>query len=111
MNVSGLRILIRIQKNEIVMDQFGNHKTTWTDYFSCWASVGTGAGAEKTGVVVNPEESTDFTVRYSLETAAVTSTKYRILTQGKIYNITYVNPMGYKHNCLKFNCSLQKEKL
>ena len=29
---------------------------------------------------------------------------YRMYT----YNITYVNPMGYKHNSLKFNCKLEK---
>ena len=23
--------------------------------------------------------------------------------------ITYVNPMGYKHNSLKFNCKLEKK--
>ena len=42
------------------------------------------------------------------ELAAVESTKYRILTQGKIYDIVYVNPMGYKRNSLKFNCKLEK---
>ena len=87
MNISGLRVRITIQKNETVTDKYGNHKTAWTDFFSCWATVGTGAGAEKAGVVVNPEESTDFTVRYCSETAQVTSTKYRILAEGKTWNI------------------------
>ena len=29
---------------------------------------------------------------------------------GKTYNITYVNPMGYKRNSIKFNCKLEKPK-
>ena len=44
-----------------------------------------------------------------IELAAVESTKYRIITEGRTYNITYVNPMGYKHNSLKFNCKLEKK--
>ena len=50
----------------------------------------------------------DFTARWCSELAAVESTKYRILTQGRIYDIVYVNPMGYKRNSLKFNCKLEK---
>lgn len=41
-------------------------------------------------------------------TLDVESTKYRIIAEGRTYNITYVNPMGYKHNSLKFNCKLEK---
>ena len=63
---------------------------------------------EGSGVVINPEESLDFTCRYCSELAAVESTKYRIIAEGRTYNITYVNPMGYKHNSLKFNCKLEK---
>jgi hypothetical protein len=65
-------------------------------------------GSESGGVVINPEESLDFTCRYCSELASVESTKYRIIAEGKTYNITYVNPMGYKHNSLKFNCKLEK---
>jgi hypothetical protein len=46
--------------------------------------------------------------RYCSELADVESTKYRIIAEGRTYNITYVNPMGYKHNSLKFNCKLEK---
>ena len=52
----------------------------------------------------------DFTCRYCSELSVVESTKYRILAEGKTYNITYVNPMGYKRNSIKFNCKLEKPK-
>ena len=110
MNIGELRVRIKIQKNETVTDKYGNHTNTWTDYFSCWATVGTSSGSENSDAIVNQEESLDFTVRYSSETAAVESTKYRIVAAGKTYNITYANPMGYKHNSLKFNCKLEKMK-
>ena len=111
MNIGDLRVRIKIQKHAVVVDQYGNHTNGWTNYFSCWATIGTSTGSESGSTVVNPEESLDFTVRYSKETKNLESTKYRILTDGKIYNITYVNPMGQKHNSLKFNCKLEKGKV
>ncbi|MBO5570904.1 MAG: phage head closure protein, partial [Clostridia bacterium] len=38
MNIAGMRIRITIQKNATVVDKYGNHKSAWTDYFTCWAS-------------------------------------------------------------------------
>ena len=110
MNIAAMRVRVTFQKNTVTVDKYGNHKTGWVDYFSCWATVGTSSGSESSGVVINPEESLDFTCRYCSELAAVESTKYRIITEGKTYNITYVNPMGYKRNSIKFNCKLEKPK-
>ena len=38
MNIAGLRVRITIQKNETATDQYGNHKSVWQDYFTCWAT-------------------------------------------------------------------------
>ena len=46
MHIEGLRVRIRIQKNETVTDRYGNHKSAWTDYFSCWATASTQTGQE-----------------------------------------------------------------
>jgi SPP1 family predicted phage head-tail adaptor len=110
MNIGALHLRIKFQKNTITVDKYQNHKAEWTDYFSCWATVGTSNGSESSGVVINPEESLDFTMRYCSELSGVESTQYRIIAEGKIYNISYVNPMGYQHNSLKFTCKLEKEK-
>ena len=109
MDIAALNVEVTFQKNTVVTDEVGNHKNTWEDYFTCHATVGTGTGTEPSdAATVNPEESMDFTTRWCSELAAVESTKYRMLTQGKIYDIVYVNPMGYKRNSLKFNCKLEK---
>ena len=38
MNISGLRTRIVIQKNVTETDKYGNHKSVWRDYFTCWAT-------------------------------------------------------------------------
>ena len=54
MNIAAMRVHITFQKNAVTVDKYGNHKNGWTDYFSCWATVGTSTGSESTGVVINP---------------------------------------------------------
>lgn len=109
MNIAALRVPVTFQKNEIIKDRYGNHTSSWSDYFKCYATVGTdSSGSETSGEVVSPEESLNFTCRWCTELSLVESTKYRILAEGKTYNITYVNPMGFKKTSVKFSCRLEK---
>ena len=116
MNIAAMRVQVTFQKNTIVSDKYGNRKQIWEDYFSCYATAGsstavganaTGTGSESSGVVIRSEESIAFTCRWCAALAAVTSTGYRIVCEGRNYNITYVNPMGFKHNSIKFSCELE----
>ena len=47
MNIVGLNTRIMIQKNETVTDRYGNHRSVWIDYFSCWATASESATAAK----------------------------------------------------------------
>ena len=114
MNIAAMRVRVTFQKNTSVSDKYGNHKQTCADYCSCYATAGsnngvsgTGTGSESTGVVIRSEESIAFTCRWCAALASVTSTGYRILCEGKTYNIIYVNLMGFKHNSIKFSCELE----
>ena len=109
MNISGLRVRITIQKNETVVDKYGNHKSTWTDFSTCWAS------AVTSGLSISEKESAghtteadklDITVRYSTETAAINSKQYRVLLAGRIYNILSIDEMGFKHHSRKLHTQL-----
>ena len=106
MNIGLLNLRILIQKNAVVSDSIGNRKNTWTDYFSCYATIGGESGTEvyRTGETL---ESTDlsFTVRYCSETAAVTPSGYRIVYGGELYNIIAVDHQSNKRKSLKFRCS------
>lgn len=106
MKISLLNSRIQIQKNTIVTDAIGNHKNIWTDYFSCYATIGGESGTEvyRTGETL---ESADlyFTVRYCKETEAVTPGGYRIVYSGELYNIIAVDHQNNKRKSLKFRCS------
>ena len=102
MNIAGLRVRITIQKNETVVDRIGNHTSAWVDYFTCWAT------AVTSGLSTSEKEEAGHTVevRHSSETAAVNSKQYRILLQGRIYNILNIDEMGFKHNSRLFHTVL-----
>ena len=111
MNIAGLRVRITIQKNETVVDKYGNHTSAWTDYFSCWATAVTSGLSSKeeeaAGHTVEADRL-DITVRWSSETAAVNSKQYRVMLGGRIYNILSIDEMGFKHNSRKLHAQLSE---
>ena len=109
MNIAGMRVRITIQKNETVVDKYGNHKPAWTDYFSCWATATTsGMSAEETQNAGTTQEADklDLTVRWCSEIAAVNSKQFRILLLNRIYDITNIDEMGFKKNSRLFHTQL-----
>ena len=111
MNISGLRVRITIQKNETVVDKYGNHKSEWTDFFSCWASAvtsGLSASERESAGHTTEADKLDIIVRYSTETAEVNSKQYRVLLAGRIYNILSIDEMGFKRNSRKLHTELSE---
>ena len=109
MNIAGLRIRITIQKNGTVTDRYGNHKSVWQDYFTCWATaVTSGLSSKEEEVAGHTVEADrlDITVRWSSETAAVNSKQYRVLFGGRVYNILSIDEMGFRRNSRKFHTEL-----
>ena len=109
MNIAGLRTRITFQKNETVVDRYGNHTYAWTDFFSCWATAVTSGLSSSEGEAVGhtvAADRLDITVRYSSETAVVNSKQYRILLGDRIYNILSIDEMGFKHNSRLFHTVL-----
>ena len=109
MNIAGLRTRITFQKNETVVDRYGNHTSAWTDFFSCWATAVTSGLSSSEGEAAGhtvEADRLDITVRYSSETAVVNSKQYRILLDNRIYNILSIDEMGFKHNSRLFHTVL-----
>lgn len=109
MDIAALRTRITIQKSTVVVDQYGNHKSAWADYFMCWATASkSGMKADETQDAGHTQEADrlDFTVRWSSETAAVDSKNYRVLLDGRIYNIVSIDEQGFRKYSRKFSCEL-----
>ena len=109
MNIAGMRVRITLQKNETVIDKYGNHKSVWSDYFTCWASVSKGNTkndeTEEAGQIME-EDRLSFTVRWCSETAKVNSKEYRILLSDRIYNIVSIDEQGFRKKGRKFTAVL-----
>ena len=109
MNIAALRIRITIQKTTTAIDSIGNHCSAWEDYYTCWATaVSSGRSADEAQEAGHTQEADrlDITVRWSSETAAVNSKQYRILLQGRIYDIINIDEMGFKRKSRKFHTVL-----
>ena len=108
MKVTGFRVRIMIQKNVTETDRYGNHKSVWANHFSCWSSAAEQTGDEgEEASQTREKDRMDFTVRYCSETAEVTSKGYRILLDGRTYNITHADDMGFRKRSRKFRAELE----
>lgn len=105
MNVALLNIRILFQKNAVIKDAIGNHKNTWSDYYECAATIGSESGSEVNKAGLTTESAyLSFTVRYAKETLAITTTGYRILFDGELYDIVAIDHMNFKKKSIKFWC-------
>ncbi len=105
MDIALLNVRITVQKNEVVVDDIGNHKNIWTDWYSCYATVSNESPSEDTaaGVVVD-DSKMDFTVRWCRNISEITADKYRVLYAGSIYNILGIDHMNFKKKSVKLKC-------
>ncbi len=105
MDVALLNVRITVQKNELTVDEIGNHKNTWTDYYSCYATVSNESPSEDTsaGVVIDNSKM-DFTIRWCRLAAEIDAEHFRIVYAGEIYNILGIDHMNFKKKAIKLKC-------
>ena len=105
MNIALMNVCIEVQKNTVATDKYGNHKNTWEPYLSCYATASGETPKEETDAGLTVDDSkTDFTIRFCRAASAITSTGYRVLFDGDIYDILGVNHMNYKKKGIKLLC-------
>jgi len=96
---------VTFQHNEVTVDQFGNHRKEWVDYFTCSTYASTFQKDESPDVVTTDQRGITFQCRYCSELAPVTSSEYRAKFHDEIYNIDAVDPMNYQRKMLHFKCT------
>ena len=95
---------LTIEKSKAYTDKAGNHRNTWEEYLTCFTYASTYEVQESGDEVRQENRSIVFTVRWCRETAAVTSTGYRIRFRGDAFNILSVDPMNYQKKEIRLHC-------
>ena len=105
MKIELLNVRIFISKNDVVVDAIGNHKNTWSDYYTCYATVSAEAGKEQSdaGLIVD-DSKIDFTIRWCEKAAGINSTGFRVSFNGELYDIIAVDHRNYKRKSIKLCC-------
>lgn len=109
MEIGRLNHRITVLEHRTVRDEIGNHMTKWEEAFSLWSCVSVRSSAESddTGVI-RQVETTDFIVRMHPSVYRISSTGFRILFRGIIYDIIGITPY-YDHNSyMKIQCISRK---
>lgn len=104
MKISLLNERITFERNAVVVDKVGNHKNTWTEYFTCYAYAGSSSYKQKESEeagVIHSEDALVFSVRWCSELSDLTTTNYRIRFRGEVYNIQSIDRMNYQKKSLK----------
>ena len=99
---------ITFQKNDVAVDEYRNHTSSWSDYFTAWAYASTYIANEEGSAVTSDERRITFHVRWCSELSKVTSNGYRILFRGDVYNILSVDLMNYRKREIRFSCKKEK---
>ena len=112
MEVAAMRSKVTFQKNETGIDKYGNHKNAWTDYYTCFATIGgEGLASSKEEQVAGTtveDLSMSVTVRFCSKAAAITSTGYRVIFMDEIYNIENIDHLNFKKKALKYMCRKER---
>ncbi len=93
---------IIIQKFETITSTNGFEEEKWVDWETVWASKNNLSGKEYFAAKqFNEEKTVKFEVRYQKKLEEeMDSINYRIIHDGKIYNITYIDNYMYKNEWL-----------
>lgn len=109
MDIGAMRHRIKIQKSAVAVDAVGNHISSWTDFYSCWAEVNKASGRE---YGVNPETISEdtlvFRVRWCSKISALNSKEYRIIYDNLVYNISAPpDDIQFRHEQYKITATLE----
>ena len=109
MDIALLNTKVIFQKQNVSVDEVGNHINVWGDYYSCFATIsGEGGGETFNAAEINDHSDISFTVRYCNRAAAVDTLSYRIMCGDDIYDILAIDHMSNKKQSLKFRCQKVK---
>lgn len=92
---------IVIQKQTVIIDTEGNQIQEWRDFHSCHAAVNGVSGREYWQARQQHEENvTTFKVRYCTVLRELNTVDYRIVFNGRVYNIEHIDNVFFAGSIL-----------
>ena len=94
-DIGRLNQRIIIQYKPVTLgEEIGCQPEGWEDYHTCWAAVNTMSGSEnwKSGEVIE-ENTVKFKIRACKKLSALNTVEYRIMFQGRYYDIKSIDDM------------------
>lgn len=112
-NPGQLNKQITVQRYSVTQDEIGNEVSSWDDYLTVWAAVNDLYGQEYWAAAGQGQEDTVvFTTRWNplLDALAAEKelTRYRLRYDGRMYDITGYDHMGYTRRIIKIK-AVRKE--
>lgn len=104
MKIARLSERITIEKNAVMVDEIGNHRNSWTEFYSCYAYADTFTTDEVETEVSRDVPSINFQVRYAPILTNLRSTGFRVRFHDEVYNILAIDFMNYDHDSIKLRC-------
>lgn len=95
---------ITIQRQTVETDQWGNHRSVWEDYFTCWTYASTFAKDEQPDVTTTDQRGITFEVRFCSELVDIDSSLYRAIFHDEVYDIQSVDMMNWQRKTIKLKC-------
>ena len=108
--ISRMNERITIQRSETVIDRYQNHSNTWGDYYSCYAHASTYEKDEEGLEITKEERQITFEVRYCSELKEISSTGYRVLFHGEVYDIEAVDMINYQKRRIRLKCKRERAR-
>lgn len=109
MEIGKLNQRITILEQSTRVDNIGNHKAQWDEFFSCWASVSVKNSAENSDNGTTKEVQTlQFMIRQNSMTMGISTTANRISFRGVIYDIIGISPNFEYRDYLKITATARK---
>ena len=102
MPLGSMRERITIQKKTVTTDEIGQKIEVWKDFLTCRAYANGLSGTEYYEAMrINAENTVVFTIRYDKRLANIDPINYRILWNGKSYNLDNTDNIFYRNMYLK----------
>lgn len=109
MNAGAYREPVLIEKNKHVEDDIGNQVASWTEYYKGYAYMNNLSGSEYWEAAQTQAQNTImFIMRYHPLLGAMNTKEYRLMHQGREYNIISIDNVQFKNETIKIRATAKE---